>query len=91
MKLCVVGAENSIEGLLQNWPAPDEAKHGGTTCHTLLLLFLGNKIISTIKMCHHLKRVQCVQLAHDCDKENRHCTEKQCLLSEVDSMRVFVT
>ena len=36
------------------------------------------KFYSPVKICHYLNRVQCVQLSHNCDNENRQCADNQC-------------
>ena len=42
--------------------------------------FLGTviKFCSPVKICHYLNRVQCLQLSHNCDNENRQCVDNQC-------------
>ena len=36
------------------------------------------KFYSPVKICHYLNRVQCLQLSHNCDNENRQCADNQC-------------
>ena len=50
-------------------------------CHATLLLFFFSTVIkfySPVKICHYLNRVQCLQLSHNCDNENRQCADNQC-------------
>ena len=52
-------------------------------CHATLLLFFFLRTVikfcSPVKICHYLNRVQCLQLSHNCDNENRQCVDNQCL------------
>ena len=36
------------------------------------------KFYSPVKICRYLNRVQCLQLSHNCDNENRQCADNQC-------------
>ena len=36
------------------------------------------KFYSPVKICHYLNSVQCLQLSHNCDNENRQCVDNQC-------------
>ena len=49
------------------------------------------KFYSPVKICHYLNRVQCLQLSHNCDNENRQCADNQCPQSGVDNIWEFVT
>ena len=78
------GAEKFIKGLyvVQESNTGRKTDCSKSSCHaTLLLLFFSTvrKINSPVKICHYLNRVQCLQLSHNCDNENRQCVDNQCL------------
>ena len=60
-----------------------ESNTGGNIkiCHATLLLFFFSTVIkfySPVKICLYLNRVQCLQISHNCDNENRQCADNHC-------------
>ena len=83
MKRVKQEAENFIEGLYEEQESntgrkTDCSKSNMSRYFVTVFFSTENENYSPVKICHYLNRVQCLQLSHNCDNENRQCGDNQC-------------
>ena len=77
-------AENFIKGLYvvqeSNTGRKTDCSKSNMSRYFVTVFFFSTviKFYSPVKICHYLNRVQCLQLSHNCDNENRQCADNQC-------------
>ena len=79
-EMCVTGGRKLYVVQESNTGRKTDCSKSNMSRYFVTVFFFSTviKFYSPVKICHYLNRVQCLQLSHNCDNENRQCADNQC-------------